>query len=99
MRLLHLLKTEVFTLGRYLDINKDIINATPTDGLWDEDKSDEEQIGAKYSELEWAMSYNQDRAHTNKQQKKILSIYNKLNSINQHKMNPIPICKIPKNLK
>lgn len=43
-----LLKTEVFTLGKYLDINKDIINATPTDGLWDEDKSDEEQIGAKY---------------------------------------------------
>ena len=52
-----LYKTEVRELGRYLGVPQDIINATPTDGLWDDDRNDEEQIGATYEELEWVMEY------------------------------------------
>ena len=51
------MKTEVFGLAKHLGIIESIQNAPPTDGLWDDDRSDEDQLGASYSELEWAMRY------------------------------------------
>ena len=50
-----LLKTEVFALGAFLGVSEDIIQAPPTDGLWGDDRTDEDQLGATYPELEWAM--------------------------------------------
>jgi len=94
-----LLKTEVYLLGKELGIDTDILSATPTDGLWEDDKTDEEQIGATYPELEWAMSFNGEENSLTAREKTVLSIYTKLNRVNQHKMHAIPVCKIPKTLK
>ena len=94
-----LLKTEIYAIGKVLGINNEILTAAPTDGLWGDNKTDEEQIGASYPELEWAMAFNEDRNSLTEREKKVLQIYTKLNQENQHKMNAIPICKIPKNLK
>jgi len=94
-----LLKTEVYMIGKELDIINDIIIAAPTDGLWGEEKTDEEQIGATYPELEWAMNYDGDKNNLSERKIKILAIYKKLNKANQHKMKAIPVCKIPANLK
>ena len=94
-----MLKSEVYYIAKELNINNEIIDAPPTDGLWDNNQNDEEQIGASYNELEWAMGFNKDSKNLSKRKKEVLQIYNKLNKANQHKMNAIPICKIPKNLK
>ena len=94
-----LLKTEVYKLAKYLGINQDILKAPPTDGLWGEDKTDEDQIGATYPELEWAMNFNENEKLITERDKEVLNIFRKLNLQNQHKMNEIPICKIPKLLK
>ena len=94
-----LLKTEVYTLGVELGINKDILIAPPTDGLWGNDKTDEEQIGATYPELEWAMQFDGDKNTLNERERDVLKIYTQFNRANQHKMNAIPVCIIPKNLK
>ena len=92
-------KSEVFTLGKFLNIIDSIITAPPTDGLWNDDRSDEEQIGATYPELEWAMDFNGDDHNISNREKEVLTIYNNLRKINLHKMMSIPICKIPGNLK
>jgi len=84
-------KTEVRNLGIELGISSDIINARPTDGLWDDDRCDEDQIGASYEELEWAMEFKDDSNEISERQKKVLEIYTKLNGLNQHKMKKIPI--------
>ena len=80
-------KTEVWELGKELNILKEIIEAPPTDGLWDDGRTDEGQLGLSYKELEEAMdnekSLNRDK-------------YIKIRNANLHKMNPIPVCKIPK---
>ncbi len=94
-----LLKTEVYALGKELGVNKGILTAAPTDGLWADDKTDEDQIGATYPELEWAMTFSADAKNLSAREKEVLSIYTKLNKANQHKMQEIPVCKIPKNLK
>ena len=94
-----LLKTEVYTLGEALGIATEILSAPPTDGLWGDDKTDEDQIGASYPELEWAMSFDGDKKKLGEREKDVLTIYRKLNSANRHKMLAIPICKIPKNIK
>ena len=94
-----LLKTEVYIIGKELGVTNDIIIAPPTDGLWGDDKTDEDQIGATYPELEWAMNYNGDISNLSERKIKILAIYKKLNKANQHKMKAIPVCKIPNNLK
>ena len=93
-----LLKTEVYTIGKQLKIIIDIQTAAPTDGLWGDNKTDEDQIGATYPELEWAMNYKEDSKKITSREKEVLLIYKKLNTINQHKMHPIPVCKIPDNL-
>ena len=97
-----LTKTEVYALGEFLGVNNDIMVAPPTDGLWGDERTDEEQIGATYPELEWAMDFvNTNSAETNltNRQREVLTIYKKLNAVNQHKMNPIPVCIIPKELR
>ncbi len=89
-----LLKSHVFKI---YNIINEIIEATPTDGLWDDNRNDEDQIGASYEELEKAMqiAHNLDYDLSNREQE-VLKIYKSLNSSNRHKMLPIPICKIPK---
>ncbi|MDB2675618.1 NAD(+) synthase [Flavobacteriales bacterium] len=94
-----LLKTEVFALGKELGVNDDILTAAPTDGLWGDNRSDEDQIGATYAELEWAMSFDGLPSELNKRQQNVLDIYTRLNAANTHKMIPIPVCKIPNDLK
>jgi len=97
-----LVKSEVFLLGRYLQVPKSILIAAPTDGLFGDDRSDEDQIGANYDELEWAMNEveNGKTPHdfTGRKQE-VIQIYLKLNSRNLHKMKPIPVCIIPNSLK
>ncbi|PWH86509.1 NAD(+) synthase [Brumimicrobium oceani] len=89
-----LLKSEVFELASHLEVIDEILAAKPTDGLWGDERNDEDQIGASYDELEFAMSFNGDRSELSERQMEVLSIYEKLNSINQHKMKPIPVCNL-----
>ena len=93
-----LMKSEVFQLAKALKINKEILVAPPTDGLWDNDQTDEDQIGATYDELEWAMKNNQTK-NLSKRQQEVIEIYNKFHVANKHKMMAIPVCYIPDNLK
>ena len=79
-------KTEVWELGKELGILKEIIDAPPTDGLWDDGRTDEGQLGFKYEDLEDAMK-NQNSPHREE--------YEKIRKQNLHKMEPIPVCKIP----
>jgi len=79
-------KTEVWEIGRELNILKEIIDATPTDGLWDDGRTDEGQLGLEYKELEEAMN-NPNSLNREK--------YEKIRKMNLHKMEPIPVCKIP----
>lgn len=94
-----LMKSEVFLLGHYLKIPKSILEASPTDGLFGDDRTDEQQLGASYDELEWAMLQVEDNKNNNDfsgREKIVFEIYKRLNTNNQHKMNPIPICHITK---
>lgn len=97
-----LLKSEVYQLSKYLGISKDILDAEPTDGLWGEtNRTDISQLGATYSELEWAMENidkNKNSDFTDRQ-KEIIEIYTKLHRANKHKILPIPVCNIPKKFK
>ena len=79
-------KTEVWELGRELKILDDIINAAPTDGLWDDGRTDEGQLGLSYKEIEEAMN-NENSKNRDK--------YIQIRKSNLHKMDPIPVCKIP----
>ena len=85
-------------VGRDLGIIESILSAPPTDGLWGDDRTDEEQIGASYPELEWAMTFNGDVTQTTARQRQVLEIYTRLHRANRHKMEPIPVCEIPRNL-
>jgi NAD+ synthase len=92
-----LMKSEVYALGRYLKIPDSILTAAPTDGLFGDERTDEDQIGASYDELEWAMAIEEAKTEQNTfsdREIEVLKIYKKLNKINQHKMNPIPVCTI-----
>ncbi|POR30533.1 NAD(+) synthase [Flavobacterium columnare] len=97
-----LLKSDVRALASYVKVPESILNAKPTDGLFGDDRSDEDQLGANYSELEWAME-QLERGKTNDdfegREKEVFTIYLHLNTINQHKINPIPVCVIPQDLK
>jgi len=96
-----LLKSEVYQIAKILGVNQEIIDAAPTDGLWGDDRTDEDQIGASYPELEWAMlmdSKGKKIEDFEGRQKEVLLIYKRYNTANKHKMIPIPICEIPKNL-
>ncbi|NJB82043.1 NAD(+) synthase [Wenyingzhuangia aestuarii] len=97
-----LMKSEVFALGAYLGVPSAIQTAAPTDGLFGDSRTDEDQLGASYDELEWAMK-QQDAGKTvedfTDRQQEVFAIYSKLNRANQHKMEPIPVCEIPENWK
>jgi len=96
-----LMKTQVYALGKEMDIIPEILAALPTDGLWDDDRTDESQIGASYAELEWAMQYlaSPNGEPLTKRQKKIIDIYKGFHTANTHKMDAIPVCHIPETLK
>lgn len=93
-----LTKTQVFSLAKEIGVIEEIIIAKPTDGLWEDGRSDEDQIGASYPELEWAMDFKGLESELDERQKTVLDIYRRLNRINKHKMEPIPVCEIPKKL-
>jgi NAD+ synthase len=92
-------KTEVWTVSKEVGIIDEIISAKPTDGLWEDGRSDEDQIGASYPELEWAMSFEGDEGELNERQSEVLKIYKRLREVNKHKIEPIPVCLIPIELK
>ena len=98
-----LVKTEVYELGKILNIDENIMTAPPTDGLWGDDRTDEDQIGASYPELEWAMETAEkgivDFTAFTPRQQEVFNIYTRLNAINQHKMQPIPVCIVPDEFK
>jgi len=94
-----LTKTEVWAIAEEVGVIKEIVQAKPTDGLWADGRSDEDQIGASYPELEWAMDYAGDENTLSERQVEVLKIYRRLNRINQHKIEPIPVCIIPEKLK
>jgi len=90
-----LYKSEVYALADSLGIIQDIQDAAPTDGLWPDGRTDEEQIGATYAELEWAMMEieNPSEAEPTERQRQVMERYLQLNSANSHKMKPIPVFK------
>lgn len=93
-----LMKSEVYALGEYLSIPESILKAAPTDGLFGDDRTDEDQLGASYDELEWAMIADEQGRTSDEfsgREKVVFEIYKKLNTINQHKMLPIPVCNLP----
>jgi len=96
-----LLKSEVYALGEELKIVQTIMKASPTDGLFADGRTDEDHIGASYPELEWAMDYVENKRSDalSERQKEVLEIYKLRNKLNKHKMEPIPVCLIPKELK
>jgi NAD+ synthase len=92
-----LMKTEVYELGKFLKIPESIQNAAPTDGLFGDDRTDEDQLGASYVELEWAMKEFEKEAISDNysiREKEVLALFLRLNSANKHKMIPIPVCII-----
>ena len=94
-----LMKSEVFLLGSYLQVPDSILNASPTDGLFGDERTDEDQLGASYDELEWAMTQDETGQSSDAfsgREKDVFEIYKRLNTINQHKMTAIPVCFIPK---
>lgn len=97
-----LMKTEVYQLAAHLGINREIQEAAPTDGLWGDNRTDEDQIGASYPELEWAMEMDERGKKADDfegREQKVFKIYKRLNTVNRHKMLPIPVCEIPESLK
>ncbi len=97
-----LMKSEVYAIASFLNVPDSIQKAKPTDGLFGDSRTDEDQIGASYDELEWAMEM-QNLGKTSDdfegREKIAFDIYMYRNKINQHKMKPIPICVIPSALK
>ena len=99
-----LTKTEVFALAKALGIIESIQQAKPTDGLFGDDRSDEDQLGASYPELEWAMALRDAKTSVNadaltERQREVLKIYDRLHNANAHKWRAIPVCLIPGELR
>ena len=97
-----LMKSDVYALGKYLQIPNSILEASPTDGLFGDDRTDEDQLGASYDELEWAMLEGENGRTSENfsgREKIVFDIYTKLNTTNKHKMIEIPVCRIPSVIK
>lgn len=99
-----LTKTEVYAVGRALGIVESIMKAAPTDGLFGDSRTDEDQIGASYPELEWAMDLRAREVDATalaltERQQAVLAIFDRRRAANRHKMEPIPVCTIPAALK
>lgn len=86
-------------MAEQIGVVNSILTAKPTDGLWEDGRSDEDQMGASYPELEWAMDFTGNESNLNEREKEVLAIYKRLNRLNKHKMEPIPVCKIPTSLR
>ncbi len=98
----NLMKSDVFALGDYLKIPNSILTASPTDGLFGDDRTDEDQLGASYDELEWAMNQDDKEKKSEEfsgREKIVFDIYKRLNTANKHKMEAIPVCIIPTEIK
>jgi len=89
-----LYKSEVWEMAKKLGVLQEIIDAPPTDGLWDDDRTDEQQIGATYEQLEWVMENLDKVDEMTDEQKKWVETYTKHHNANLHKMLPIPVCKV-----
>lgn len=92
-----LMKSDVYALGEYLKIPASILTAAPTDGLFGDDRTDEDQLGASYDELEWAMLADEAGKTVDDfsgREKEVFGIYKRLHKTNQHKMKPIPVCLV-----
>ena len=97
-----LLKSEVYELAAVLNVPDSIQKAQPTDGLFGDSRTDEDQIGASYDELEWAMEQANNHKTNNDfegREKEVFNIYSQRNKANKHKMIPIPVCTIPPEFK
>ena len=96
-----LYKSEVRELGRLLNVPQEIIDAEPTDGLWDDNRVDETQIGASYDDLEWVMEYGlkkwEDDLKLTQKEMNVISSYLSFNTKNKHKMVSIPIFDLKDN--
>ena len=91
------MKTEVWAMGQELGLLKEIIDAPPTDGLWADDRNDEDQLGMTYPELEQAMlqdTHEEIGRYATAAEAKLVKQYRKIRARNLHKMTPIPVCKI-----
>lgn len=86
-----LTKTQVREMALSLGVSKKILDAPPTDGLWEDSRTDENQIGASYEELEWAMEHTEALTE---RQREVLDVYTSFNTKNKHKMEPIPVYKL-----
>ena len=97
-----LLKSEVYDLAATLGVSENILSAHPTDGLWQDNRTDEDQIGASYAELEWAMKFS-DRGGVPEmvsgRKKDVLLLYRQRNRNNRHKLNTAPVCYMPQEWK
>ena len=95
-----LTKTQVYALAKELGVVDSILKARPTDGLFADGRTDEDQIGASYPELEWAMDYleKKETYELSTRQKHVMEIYITRNKANRHKVETIPVCEIPKDL-
>jgi NAD+ synthase len=99
-----LMKSEVYALAAELGVIPEILEAAPVDGLWADNRTDEQQIGATYEELERAMNSLSQKSKVKSQkftarEKKVLEIFNRFHKMNEHKMKPVPVCLIPHKLK
>ena len=99
-----LTKSEVYEVARALGIVESIMKAAPTDGLFGDSRTDEDQIGASYPELEWAMDLRDrdmdvETMGLSERQRKVLAIFDRRRAANRHKMVPIPLCAIPAELR
>lgn len=92
-----LYKTEVRNLGRHLGVIIEIINAEPTDGLWEDNRVDQDQIGATYEELEWAMEKGVEKQNYSEKEYKIIETFLSFNRKNKHKMVSIPVFDLKEN--
>ena len=91
-----LYKSEVFAIGNELGVIEEILDAAPTDGLWGDGRTDEDQMGATYTELEWAMTMGDSplSEELSQREAKVLEIYKRFHEANKHKMTDIPIFKM-----
>ncbi|PRX45288.1 NAD(+) synthase [Salegentibacter salegens] len=97
-----LMKTEVTEIAKFLGIVPEIVSAAPTDGLFGDSRTDEDQIGASYPELEWAMKEAENGKTAEDfegRKQEVFKIYKSKHAANLHKMKPIPVCNIPVSLK
>jgi len=91
-----LFKSDVYAIGEELGVIREILEAAPTDGLWNDGRTDEDQIGATYEEIEWAMKESSKASgmDLSEREREVLEIYRRLNKSNSHKMVPIPVFKL-----